>query len=83
MSAQAFVDVLTTYGNDPRGLVEVRASEAALRAQVAELKQQLQVSRVGFWLSVSVRRLQVCWAGCVRCPWLDGWAGLALGHAGR
>ncbi|GLC65192.1 hypothetical protein PLESTF_000262000 [Pleodorina starrii] len=39
---RAFVDVLTTYGNDPRDVVEVRASETALRAQVAELKQQLQ-----------------------------------------
>ncbi|GLI67633.1 hypothetical protein VaNZ11_011881 [Volvox africanus] len=39
---RAFVDVLTTYGNDPREVVEVRASEASLRTQVAELKQQLQ-----------------------------------------
>ncbi|EFJ46479.1 hypothetical protein VOLCADRAFT_92990 [Volvox carteri f. nagariensis] len=39
---RAFVEVLTTYGSDPRDVVEVRASEAALRAQVAELKQQLQ-----------------------------------------
>ncbi|GIL57188.1 hypothetical protein Vafri_12491 [Volvox africanus] len=39
---RAFVDVLTTYGNDPREVVEVRASEASLRAQLAELKQQLQ-----------------------------------------
>lgn len=41
-SLQAFVDVLTSYCSDPRELAEVRASEAALRAQVEQLKRALQ-----------------------------------------
>ena len=40
---KAFVEVLTVYCNDPRELAEVRASEAALREQVAGFKTQLQV----------------------------------------
>ncbi|KAG2423091.1 hypothetical protein HXX76_002316 [Chlamydomonas incerta] len=39
---RAFVDVTTVYCNDPRDMVALRAAEQALKAQVADLKQQLQ-----------------------------------------
>ncbi|GFR44229.1 hypothetical protein Agub_g5420, partial [Astrephomene gubernaculifera] len=39
---RAFVDVLTTVCSDPREVAEVRASEAALRSQLADCRQQLQ-----------------------------------------
>lgn len=54
LDLQAFVDVLTTYCSDPRDVAEVRASEAALREQVQDLKQQLQ----GHQLQAAVRQAE-------------------------
>ncbi|KAF5843040.1 hypothetical protein DUNSADRAFT_2653 [Dunaliella salina] len=42
MHVQAFVDVLTVYCSDTRDAMELRISEAALRARVAELESALE-----------------------------------------
>lgn len=39
---RAFVEVLTTFCDDPRDMAAVRSSEAALKAQLAQLRLELQ-----------------------------------------
>jgi E3 ubiquitin-protein ligase BRE1 len=39
---RAFVEVLTTFCDDPRDLAAVRSSEATLKTQLAQLRLELQ-----------------------------------------